>query len=484
MIRNLLPWLLPLLLFVHCSQPEVVFEDALCIQNISTIDPIEGIKENQTIIIREGKILKIAPSSELRLSSSNQIIDGTGRFMIPGLWDAHIHFSYIEELAPDMFDLFLVYGITSVRDTGGQIDFVKKWKNKAEANPTNAPRVMIAGPLLDGQPNVYDGSDPGHPPLSVGLSSLNDVAHQIELLDSIGVDFLKAYEMLTPDQFSLVTKMARERGLKVTGHVPLSMDVITASNQGLNSMEHMRNLELSCASNSEELLAQRRQLLLEGKNTPGGVLRSRIHQAQRQSAIENYDPVKAAKVLDVLAKNQTWQIPTMALNTVFIDRPFMEPHWQESFTYLPDSIGKSWNKIIQEYMDTEVSAFRIQHAQWMTNMIFNIHEAGIGIMAGTDTPIAFLTPGLSLHEELNTLASAGIPPLEVLKTATTNPAKYFNLENSLGSIKENMWADLLILNANPLDDINNTKNINAVIKQGKLYDRDQLDLIIKRLKDN
>jgi len=441
---------------LNCSPTDTVFEGAICIQNISTIDPQDGLKEKQTVIIKDGKILKIAPTSELKLSASNEIIDGTGKFMIPGLWDAHIHFSYMEEIAPIMFDLFLAYGITSVRDTGGRIEYVKQWQDKANANPTAAPRVMIAGPLLDGMPNVYDGSDPGHPPLSVGLATVEDVNKEIVLLDSIGVDFLKSYEMLSPEQFTALTKLAREKGYKVTGHVPLSMDVMMASNAGLNSMEHMRNLELSCASNADELLEQRRQLLSEGKNDPGGILRARIHQAQRQTAIENYDPDKATKVLAVLAKNQTWQIPTMALNTIFVDKPFMQAHWQESFTYMPDSTADKWNEIIAEVMTGDVSPFRQQYAQWMKDMIKNVHKAGIGIMAGTDTPIGFLTPGFSLHEELVVLVSCGIPPLEALKMATINPAKYFNMADELGSIKENFWADLLILNANPLDDINNT----------------------------
>ena len=262
------------------------------------------------------------------------------------------------------------------------------------------------------------------------------------------------------------------------------MDVITASNGGLNSMEHMRNLELSCSSNAEELFEQRKQMLIDGKNESGSNLRSSIHQAQREMAIQNYDPLKADEVLKVLAKNQTWQIPTMALNTGFVNKPYMQPNWQESFTYLPDSINNRWNEIIKGVMNMEAPVFRIQYAEWMKDMIKNIHAAGIGIMAGTDTPIGFLTPGFSLHEELRVLASSGISPIDVLKTATINPAKYFNLENDLGSIKENMWADLLILNDNPLDDINNTKNINTVIKQGKLYDRAQLDEILERLKNN
>ena len=156
----------------------------MCIDNISIIDPELGLIEHQTVIIKEGKILQVLSSGKVNLSSKNRIIDGKDKFLVPGLWDTHVHFAYIEEIAPRMFDLFLAYGITSVRDTGGEIHFTSAWKKKALKNPTSSPRVMIAGPLLDGIPNVYDGSDHKHPPLSVGLATISDVRNKVNELDS------------------------------------------------------------------------------------------------------------------------------------------------------------------------------------------------------------------------------------------------------------------------------------------------------------
>lgn len=475
--------LLLVILCAACQVNNTFFADTLCIENITIIDPEDGPKENQTILIKDGKILQITPSSELALSKENTIIDGTGKYLIPGLWDAHVHFAYIEEMAPVMFDLFLGYGITSVRDTGGEIGFVKQWKDKAQVDPLNAPRVMIAGPLLDGMPNVYDGSDIGHPPLSVGLKTVEDVVRKIEALEGQGVDLLKAYEMLSPEQFAKVAALGKAKGLKVTGHVPLSMDAISASNAGLNSMEHMRNLELSCASNADELLAQRKKLLALGKDDTGAILRTRIHQSQRPTAIKNFDEAQANKVLQVLAKNQTWQIPTLALNTGFVKKPFVQAGWETDFKYFPGDIGQRWSDGITVMQAAEMTPFRLKQNDWMFDMVRRVHEAGIPIMAGTDTPIFYLTPGRSLHEELAVLAEAGLTPLEVLKTATSNPALYFELQDELGRIKENYWADLLILDANPLEDINNTLSINAVIKQGKYVERsaifDRLQATVK-----
>ncbi|MEM6378633.1 MAG: hypothetical protein AAF705_10475, partial [Bacteroidota bacterium] len=340
--------LLLTMLSFACQPSGTLFKDTLCIENITIIDPEDGALEGQTVLIKDGKILQVLPSTELKLSKQNTIIDGTGKYLIPGLWDAHVHFAYIEDMAPIMFDLFLAYGITSVRDTGGEIGFVKAWKDKAVADPTKAPRVMIAGPLLDGMPNVYDGSDIGHPPLSVGLKTVDDVIQKIEALDGQGVDLLKAYEMLTPAQFAKVTEMGKAKGLKVTGHVPLSMDVISASNAGLNSMEHLRNLELSCASNADELLEQRKKLLALGKDDTGAILRTRIHQTQRPIAFDNFDETQANKVLQVLAKNQTWQIPTLALATSYVKQPFAQKGWDTDFQFFPGTIGQQWVRDIAD----------------------------------------------------------------------------------------------------------------------------------------
>ncbi|WP_405414094.1 amidohydrolase family protein [Maribacter sp. Asnod1-A12] len=476
-------FILTSLIFLECKDSGIIFKDGLIIENISIIDPEIGLQENQTIVIQNGKIIQVSPSNDFRLSEVNTIIDGTGKYLIPGLWDTHIHFSYIKELAPNMFDLFLANGITSVRDTGGDIDFVRKWKEKSLSDPKNSPRVMIAGPLLDGTPNVYDGSDPGHPPLSVGLQSQEDLINEVNELDSLGVDFLKAYEMLTSEQFKTIARLGKEKGLKVTGHVPLSMDVISASNAGLNSMEHLRNLELSCASNSDELLKQRRDLLLLGRDDKGAALRSSIHNKQRETAIKNYDKNKAKEVLSVLAKNDTWQIPTLALSTGFVKRHFNKAEWQESFNYIPKEIAKNWLESIDKINQMEITPFRQEYSDWLIAMTGNIHNTGIEIMAGTDTPIFFLTPGRSLHQELVMLVEAGLTPLEAIKTATVNPAKYFNLEKELGNIKKNHWADLIILDANPLEDINNTRSINAVIKQGNYFDKAALDEMMKQLKE-
>ena len=219
------------------------------------------------------------------------------------------------------------------------------------------------------------------------------------------------------------------------------------------------------------------------KDRAGGILRSKIHELQRKIAVKNYDDNKANEVLAVLAKNKTWQIPTLALSTFLTNRHFERQSWQESITYMPDAIEEQWQKGAAALKETPVTPFRVEYSEWSLNMVKKIHESKIDIMAGTDCPIALLTPGESLHEELAVLVQAGLTPLEAIKTATINPSKYFNLQDELGLVQEGMWADLVLLDANPIENIANTKSIRAVVKNGKYLDKNELQKILKRAKN-
>ncbi len=162
-------------------------------------------------------------------------------------------------------------------------------------------------------------------------------------------------------------------------------------------------------------------------------------------------------------------------------RPFGAPEWKASFKALPDSIGKAWGQRSEKYMATPVSTEYADLAEWMLKMIRTLTDHEIELMAGTDTPLFFLTPGFSLHEELALLVRGGLTPLEALDAATLQPARYFGMEDKLGSIENGMFADLVLLKANPLENIRNTSKIEAVIRDGKLYDQKSLDSLRLKL---
>lgn len=463
---------------IACSNEGLFFEDAYVIENVGIIDPIDGLELNMSVVIKENKILDIFKTREIVLSPKNKVHKCTNKFIIPGLWDSHIHFAFEKDLATSMPNLFLYHGITSLRDTGGEFDFVNKFKQEAISNPKTKSRVKIAGPLIDGKFNVYDGSNIYFPKLSIQNIDNNQLERNVRLLIDKKVDFLKAYEMLSPAQFKILSNLAKENNLKLTGHVPLSMSVIEASNLGLNSMEHLRNLELSMTEMSEKLFQERKNLLLNKSSIKGSELRSLIHSKQRMKSINDLDSIKINNVIDALIKNDVWQIPTLILYKNFANKTFKNPDYLQFLNLLPEERKEEWIKKINA-IDNVISKDVVEYTVWSKKMVDFMHDRGISFMAGTDTPIGFLIPGLSLHQEIQELYESGLSELEAIQTATINPAKYFNLENSLGRIKSGFIADLIILDKNPLESISNTKSIHAVIKEGHLMNRSYLDSLMK-----
>jgi len=461
-----------------CNNQKIVINNGYAITNITIIDPIEGVSEKMTIIIIDNRIAQLDKSKNINLSNTNIIYDGTGKYIIPGLWDFHVHFSFIKDLAPSMFNLFLGYGITSVRDTGGELEFVQQWKQKSIKSPNISPRVKIAGPLIDGEKNVYDGSSNSYPKLSIQNKDEDAIKANLEFLYSFGIDFFKAYEMLSPEQFLLVTSYAKEKNMKVTGHVPLSMDVSSAIDAGLNSMEHLRNLELSISTDSDELFNQRNEILCCSDILKGSVLRSNIHNLQRMPAVSTIDTNRMKLVFSKLAENEVSQIPTLNLYHGFSNYKFLDKNWSKSFNYLPLDISNKWKSEINNFRSSKPNENSQAFSKWMMNMVFEMRKYNIEFISGTDTPIGYQTPGYSLHDELSLLSKSGLSNLEVIYSATYAPAKYFNMEDSLGAIQRNRIADLIILNNNPIEDIENTKDIWSVIKNGNYFDRLELDSLL------
>lgn len=445
-------------------------------KSVNVIDAKSGERANFNVLVTGNKIIEVS-DKPIDSPSNCTVVDGRGKYLIPGLWDAHVHVTFTPGLEQSMFPLFLGNGITSIRDTGGLIDEILPWKEKSLNEPNSSPRLFIAGPLLDGYPNVYDGS-PGRPEISVGLRSEEESIKMVDSLAATGVDLIKSYEMLSPDLFKTILAVAKKHNLPVTGHVPLSVDAIEASDAGLRSMEHLRNVEMSCSSDFDSLLQVRKRMLANGTDDFGGELRSDIHSAQRMHAFKTFDEQRASKVLAAFEKNETWQIPTITLTTGGMNRLYENEEWKKTFKFLPERIEAKWIEDANKAKEKQSSDISLAHGEWVLMMIKKLKDSGIKVMAGTDTPIGFLTPGFSLHKELEMLVKGGMQPLEAIESATLLPATYFNVQDSIGTIDKNMIADLVLLDANPLNDITNTRKISAVVRNGSYYNRKALDSLL------
>ena len=443
-------------------------EPRLVIKNGTLIDAINPDRRAMTIIIQGDTILSIEPAATaLLLLDDDRVIDAEGKFVIPGLWDAHVHMTFISDLDyKTSYDLFLKNGITSIRDTGGRIASMQPAINYAKQYPNKTPRLFFAGPLIDGKDRVYKGMEPGFPDLSIGIDESSDIEGIVDGLVSDGASFLKSYEMLSRPTYLRLLQIAEEKGLRVTGHIPLSIDLLEAIDAGLGGMQHIRNLDLACSTDADEFRAQRGVLLSNSDNLAGSALRSQIHRSQRYTAIASFDEVRCNAIIKALAKNDVYQTPTLTINTFGSKRFYADPKWRETYKGLPKAVEERWQEESLRLAKQAVTENDAIFDNWSMKIVSLFNKNKVKILAGTDTPIGYLTPGYSLHKELELLVEAGLSPRQALRSATITPAEFFNLEHQMGSLDQGKVADILILNNNPLSAIKHTQDIYKVISKG------------------
>ena len=239
----------------------------------------------------------------------------------------------------------------------------------------------------------------------------------------------------------------------------------------VQSMEHLRNVELDCAADAEERLAARRDRLAAYGQGPGAPLRSELHDLQRLPAIGAYDAARCDEVLS--AMTSTIQVPTLRLNAFRLLPPFGRADWSDALDLAPQAVAEEWHRATEAWR-TDPPSDDTTFAAWSLSLVGLMHDQGVPIGAGTDTPIAYALPGYSLHSELAMLVRAGLPPLEALRSATVRPAEFFGLEDEMGTVAAGKRADLVLLSANPLDDIGHTRRIEAVVSKGRLLTQEDL----------
>ena len=456
--------LIALALCVGCPKPST---RGVAVANVTVIDAANGVRGNHTVVFDGDEIVSVGPATGN--PPAEVVIDGSGKFLIPGLWDMHVHLTYDEVLTSAMPRSFLYYGVTSVRDTGGLMHEMEPVVEAMRSPGAVSPRVYFSGPLLDGKRVVYDGVS--RPEIGVGNPTGEEARQNVTELAAQGVDFIKIYELVSPEVYDALVEAAEEAGLPIASHVPLSLRASQAGPRA-DSMEHLRNVELDCASNASELLAARRQLLSSPEVGSAYELRSSILASQRLPAIAMHDEQRCLEV--VRALRSTIQVPTARLLTVRRHPPNGRDDWNAAFARLPGAVRDDWLGILAALQGAGEPP-ETQFAGWALEMIARMHEQSVPIGAGTDTPIGFAIPGYSLLNELDTLVRAGLSPLEALRSATIRPAEFFGLEGEMGSIAPGMKADMVLLLANPLHDINNIRRIDSVVSKGVVHPRAELE---------
>lgn len=445
-------------------------EADLAIQNVTVIDAANGVREARTVVVNDGRITAVQAAGEG--VNATHVVDGTGQYLIPGLWDFHVHLTYDERFTEAMPGLFLHHGVTSIRDTGGPLELVVPVVERLRAEGVTAPRVFFAGPLMDGEHVVYDGEN--NPLLGIANPDEATARANVARLADAGVDFIKIYEMVSPEVFAVLVEEAQARGLPVDGHVPLSMRARDVGPHA-QSLEHLRNIEMDCVANGEATLAERRSLLANPEGLSGSALRSSLHRRYRIPSIEAYDEAECRQV--IASMMSTIQVPTLRLNARSIQPPTGRADWSEVVGKLPPEVAEAWGTAGGGGGGGNPD---LTFPNWSLRLVGLVHEAGVPIGAGTDTPISTAVPGYSLHSELEFLVRAGLSPTDALRAATIRPAEFFGLEDEMGTIEPGKLADLVLLERNPLEEITRTRKVRAVVTRGQLLDRSELDALVRR----
>jgi hypothetical protein len=415
-----------------------------------------------TVYTRGDQIVAVTATADADMPAA-QRVDGNGRYLIPGLWDMHVHITYEPELTSAMPSLFLDYGITSVRDTGGMLAKLLPQVEQWRAAGRQAPRIFFSGPLLDGAKIVYDGND--RPEIGIANADPDTAVANIAALHAAGVNFIKIYELVSPEVFDALVASANALGLPIASHVPLTLLADTAG-PAVGSMEHLRNVELACADDAEALLEERLAMMAAADDLSGHALRSTLHAEFRPRALASatIDSERCQQVIAAL--RNTIQVPTLRLNTIAHYSPLLRNDWLRHLERLPESVADRWQATARQFLG-QATPDIMNMVNWSMQLAAAMHAADVPIGAGTDTPIGQAIPGYSLHTELERLVEAGLSPMEALRAATIRPAEFLGLENSYGRIQPGYVADLVVLGNNPLDDIRHSRAIELVVSRGQ-----------------
>ena len=464
----------------HVNPPTVA------LRHVTVVNVVDGsLRAEQTVVIKGNRIAAVGPTAEISVSGSADVIDAPGSFLIPGLWDMHIH--SVANIALDRavdsvramdwhFPLFLAWGVTGVRNmndgTGDiSLELTNTVKRRLAAGELRGPRFIANGPSIDGDPPL--GSN------SAVVRTAQEARAAVNTLVDSGADFIKVYENLSRESYFALMDAAQRRGIPVDGHVPFRVTPEEAAEAGQRTFEHVLAMAAGCSTNAavERERFARELSPLAGASALEGLTPMTLFKHER-ALYDSRDPAACAPTIAAYLRNEVADTPNIVAyrdvvdaKEILADASRMRP--------VPPVIRRNWEAMLATNLYAEMQSVLGPLVPLYSENARLLNEAGVLLLAGTDVGIPALIPGISLHEELELLVAAGLTPLQALRTATINPARVLGLADSLGSIEVGKLADLVLLEADPLAEIRNTQRIRAVVADGRLYRRADLDRFLE-----
>ncbi|WP_286757144.1 amidohydrolase family protein [Roseivirga sp. UBA838] len=460
-----------LLLFalaIYSCQPKEAVD--ILITHAEVIDVESGeILSDRMIGIKEGSIAFISDDYS-RKYNATQTIEADGKFVIPGLWDMHIHFRGGEELIEEnknLIPLFTANGITGVREAGGDMTHqIFDWQKAVKEGTMIGPKIFTSGPKLDGPGATWAGS--------ISVTTQAEAAKAVDSLASMGVDFIKLYDSrISRYAYLWILEEAQKRGIKTSGHMPFTVMLNEAVEAGLGSIEHLYYVLKGTSAEEQEVTND----VIAGKASFWGSmnrLMASTSEAQEQATF------------NLLRNHNTYVTPTLFIGNTLTYLKEVDHSNDEYLNYIGNGIIATYQGRIRSALNANeaFTQMRIDLNNTFINLVPKLHEAGVQLLAGSDcgTSNSYVYPGQSLHGELKALVDAGLPEIEALKAATINGAKFLEVDDFYGSLKAGKSGDLLILNDNPLEDISNTQSISSMVLQGKVYTKSDMQAMLESVR--
>jgi imidazolonepropionase-like amidohydrolase len=446
-----------------------VIEADLAFVGVSVVAMIdERVIDGQTVLIRDGTIAAVGPEDEIAFSDAATVVSGEGRYLIPGLADMHVHVTTPSELA-----IFVANGITLVRNMWGVPEHLEV-REQIESGLMLGPRIVTAGGIVDGIPTIW--------PDSIGVADADSAIAEMNAQMAAGYDFIKIYSRLTAEPYRAIVERSRETGFPFGGHVPWSVTIEDAMRDGMRTIEHLSGWDQATALAGSEF-----ETALGGGEV-GGRLPAVTSFAEQLTSgeigwDEVFDPARRDAVAALAAETGTWNVPTLVVSDgIFTSRRQAESRLDGPLIrYVQPAVLTMWDPdnhfMLADLSDADIEALHVFFEEGLAR-VTALHNAGAGILAGTDTPNPWVFPGFSLHRELEWFVEAGLSPYEALATATRSPAEFLG-DDSFGTIEVGKRADLVLLEANPLGDISATQSIVGVSIQDQWLPRIELDALLE-----
>lgn len=449
----------------------------LAITDVHVVDVVAGeVRRNQTVALREGEIVWVGPAESSEgapwQDPETHLVRGEGRYLIPGLWDMHVHLRGGPDLVEAnraLLPLYVANGVTTLRDAGGDLfSHVLAWRDSTAAGTLLGPRIFSAGPKLEGPTGGWDGS--------IRLERPDQVPAALDSLERLGVDLVKVNDVsLSRESYLSAVEESARRGLLVTGHMPFTVLFREVVDAGISATSHLHYVFKGSTGNEEAVTREFRDRW--DTDDPMGFW------AALGQMIPEYDPALAQATFRYMAESGTAAIPTLHIMEVLAEVEHADHSQDVGLQLIHPGIEATYQGRVDGARRSS-PAQREEYRQLrdiFQGMIVPMHEAGVQLLAGSDAgPFnAFVYPGFGLHSELEALVAAGLSPAEALRTATTNAAAFMG-DTGSGQVAAGFRGDLVLLTGNPLEEIRNVRGVETVILRGqRVLERSELESLLQ-----